>query len=205
MNFKVGAADRRCAARPHAALAGARRRSPGRAARRPANDREFPLCARRSPGRKRKSLVLEPRRIAARAHRAHGGDAGREGGGNGGYRVRFVSSVARAPSNRGGAERSCSRRRRSMIPPSNAYAAGRFRTIPRALRSTADPASALARDSMLPARRSQSAGSFSSTIDGARIAHLLGDAPVIAIEPRIPGENTLRSAATRTPIESRIA
>jgi ATP-dependent helicase HrpB len=132
---------------------------------------------------KRKIIVLEPRRIAARAsaeRMAH--TIGERVGETVGYRVRFGSKVSRATRIEVVTEGIFSRQILDD-PELSGVAAVLFDEFhERSL--DADLGLALARDAQVGLREDLRILVMSATLDGARIAKLLGDAPVIASEGR---------------------
>jgi ATP-dependent helicase HrpB len=152
-----------------------------------------------------KILVLEPRRIAARAAAARmAATLGEPVGETVGYRVRFGSKVSR-------------RTRIEVItegvftrlimddPALDGVAAVLFDEFhERSL--DADLGLALARDAQGGLREDLRLLVMSATIDGARIARHLGDAPVIASEGRaFPIETRYVGRDTNVPIEVQVA
>ena len=130
-----------------------------------------------------KIIVLEPRRIAARAsaeRMAH--TLGERVGETVGYRVRFGSKVSRATRIEVVTEGIFSRQILDD-PELNGVAAVLFDEFhERSL--DADLGLALARDAQTGLREDLRLLVMSATLDGARVAKLLGDAPVIASEGR---------------------
>jgi len=141
------------------------------------------VLAEQDWARDRKILVLEPRRLAARAAAERMAAAlGEKAGETVGYRVRFGSKVSR-------------RTRIEVVtegiftnlvvddPSLDGVAAVLFDEFhERSL--DADLGLALARDAQQGLRDDLKLLVMSATIDGARVAKLLGDAPVIASEGR---------------------
>ncbi len=143
-----------------------------------------PLALLEEPwARKRKIIVLEPRRIAARAsaeRMAH--TLGERVGETVGYRVRFGSKVSRATRIEVVTEGIFSRQILDD-PELDGVAAVLFDEFhERSL--DADLGLALARDAQTGLREDLRILVMSATLDGARVARLLGDAPVIASEGR---------------------
>jgi ATP-dependent RNA helicase HrpB len=153
----------------------------------------------------RKILVLEPRRIAARAAAARmAATLGEAVGETVGYRVRFGSKVSR-------------RTRVEVItegvftrlviddPTLDGVAAVLFDEFhERSL--DADLGLALARDAQRGLREDLKLLVMSATIDGARIATHLGDAPVIASEGRaFAVETRYLGRDTTAPIDAQVA
>jgi ATP-dependent helicase HrpB len=130
-----------------------------------------------------KIIVLEPRRIAARAsaeRMAH--TIGERVGETVGYRVRFGSKVSRATRIEVVTEGIFSRQILDD-PELTGVAAVLFDEFhERSL--DADLGLALARDAQVGLREDLRILVMSATLDGARVAALLGDAPVIASEGR---------------------
>ena len=156
------------------------------------------------PNGGRKILVLEPRRIAARAAAERmAATIGEKVGDTVGYRVRFGSKVSR-------------RTRIEVItegvftrlvlddPSLDGVAAVLFDEFhERSL--DADLGLALARDAQRGLREDLRLLAMSATIDGARIARHLGDAPVIASEGRaFPVETHYLGRDAKTPIEAQV-
>ena len=131
----------------------------------------------------KKIIVLEPRRIAARAsaeRMAH--TLGERVGETVGYRVRFGSKVSRATRIEVVTEGIFSRQILDD-PELSGVAAVLFDEFhERSL--DADLGLALARDAQTGLREDLRILVMSATLDGARVAKLLGDAPVIASEGR---------------------
>jgi ATP-dependent helicase HrpB len=131
----------------------------------------------------RKIIVLEPRRIAARASAERMAQTlGERVGETVGYRVRFGSKVSRATRIEVVTEGIFSRQILDD-PELSGIAAVLFDEFhERSL--DADLGLALARDAQTGLREDLRILVMSATLDGARIAKLLGDAPVIASEGR---------------------
>jgi ATP-dependent helicase HrpB len=131
----------------------------------------------------KKIIVLEPRRIAARAsaeRMAH--TLGERVGDTVGYRVRFGTKVSRATRIEVVTEGIFSRQILDD-PELNGVAAVLFDEFhERSL--DADLGLALARDAQTGLREDLRILVMSATLDGARVAKLLGEAPVIASEGR---------------------
>jgi ATP-dependent helicase HrpB len=131
----------------------------------------------------KKIIVLEPRRIAARAsaeRMAH--TLGEKVGETVGYRVRFGSRISRATRIEVVTEGIFSRQILDD-PELNGVAAVLFDEFhERSL--DADLGLALARDAQTGLREDLRILVMSATLDGARVAKLLGDAPVVASEGR---------------------
>ncbi|HLH88779.1 MAG TPA: ATP-dependent helicase HrpB [Xanthobacteraceae bacterium] len=153
----------------------------------------------------RKILVLEPRRIAARAAAARmAATLGEPVGETVGYRVRFGSKISRRTRIEVVTEGVFTR----LIiddPTLDGIAAVLFDEFhERSL--DADLGLALARDAQRGLREDLKLLVMSATIDGARIAAHLGDAPVIASEGRaFAVETRYLGRAPQTPIEAQVA
>jgi ATP-dependent helicase HrpB len=131
----------------------------------------------------KKIIVLEPRRIAARASAERMAKTlGERVGATVGYRVRFGSKVSRATRIEVVTEGIFSRQILDD-PELSEVAAVLFDEFhERSL--DADLGLALARDAQTGLREDLRILVMSATLDGARVARLLGDAPVIASEGR---------------------
>ncbi len=131
----------------------------------------------------KKIIVLEPRRIAARASAERMAKTlGERAGETVGYRVRFGSKVSRATRIEVVTEGIFSRQILDD-PELNGIAAVLFDEFhERSL--DADLGLALARDAQTGLREDLRILVMSATLDGARIAKLLGDAPVVESEGR---------------------
>src|SRR6478736_9272027 len=155
--------------------------------------------------RDKKILVLEPRRLAARAAAARMASTLREQVGDTvGLRVRFDSKVTK-------------RTRIEIVtegvftrlvlddPSLDGIAAVLFDEFhERSL--DADLGLALARDAQLGLRPDLKLLVMSATLDGARVAALLGDAPVVESEGRAyPVETRYLGRDTRAPVERQVA
>src|SRR5207237_2333912 len=143
-----------------------------------------PLALLDEPWRKdRKIIVLEPRRIAARASAERMAQSlGERVGETVGYRVRFGSKVSRATRIEVVTEGIFSRQILDD-PELSGIAAVMFDEFhERSL--DADLGLALARDAQTGLREELRILVMSATLDGARVAKLLGEAPVIASEGR---------------------
>jgi ATP-dependent helicase HrpB len=143
-----------------------------------------PLALLDAPWAKgKKIIVLEPRRIAARAsaeRMAH--TLGQKAGEAVGYRVRFGSKISRATRIEVVTEGIFSRQILDD-PELNGVAAVLFDEFhERSL--DADLGLALARDAQLGLREDLRILVMSATLDGARVAKLLGEAPVVSSEGR---------------------
>ena len=173
--------------------------------RAPARRRAFPSCLLASLGRNdRRILVLEPRRLAARAAAERMAKTlGERVGETVGLRVRFGSKVSRKSRIEVVTEGIFAR----LIiddPMLEGVAAVLFDEFhERSL--DADLGLALARDVQQGLREDLRLLVMSATIDGARVAKLLGGAPVIAAEGRsFPVETRYLGRDTR-PIEPQTA
>jgi len=152
-----------------------------------------------------KIIVLEPRRIAARASAERMAQTlGERVGETVGYRVRFGSKVSRATRIEVVTEGIFSRQ---IIddPELSGIAAVLFDEFhERSL--DADLGLALARDSQTGLREDLRILVMSATLDGARVAKLLGDAPVVASEGRaFPVETRYLGRKADAPLERQMA
>jgi ATP-dependent helicase HrpB len=165
-----------------------------------------PLALLDAPWLKNKKIiVLEPRRIAARAsaeRMAH--TLGERVGETVGYRVRFGSKVSRATRIEVVTEGIFSRRILDD-PELTGVAAVLFDEFhERSL--DADLGLALARDAQVGLREDLRILVMSATLDGARVAKLLGDAPVISSEGRaFPVETRYLGRKADAPLERQMA
>jgi ATP-dependent helicase HrpB len=165
-----------------------------------------PLALLDAPwARGKKIIVLEPRRIAARAsaeHMAH--NLGERVGGTVGYRVRFGSKVSRSTRIEVVTEGIFSRQILDD-PELSGIAAVLFDEFhERSL--DADLGLALARDVQTGLRDDLRLLVMSATLDGARVARLLGEAPVIASEGRaFAVETRYLGRKTDAPLERQMA
>jgi ATP-dependent helicase HrpB len=153
----------------------------------------------------RKVIVLEPRRIAARASAERMAKTlGERAGETVGYRVRFASKVSRATRIEVVTEGIFSRQILDD-PELTGVAAVLFDEFhERSL--DADLGLALARDVQTGLREDLRILVMSATIDGARIAKLLGDAPVIESKGRsFPIETRYLGRKLDAPIERQMA
>jgi ATP-dependent helicase HrpB len=153
----------------------------------------------------KKIIVLEPRRIAARAsaeRMAH--TIGERVGETVGYRVRFGSKISRATRIEVVTEGIFSRQILDD-PELSGVAAVLFDEFhERSL--DADLGLALARDAQTGLREDLRILVMSATLDGARVARLLGDAPVIASEGRaFPVETRYLGRKADAPLERQMA
>src|SRR5262249_13884609 len=165
-----------------------------------------PLVLPREPWiRNRKILVLEPRRLAARAAADRmAATVGEAVGDTVGYRVRFASKVSRHTRIEIVTEGIFT----NLIlndPSLEDVAAVLFDEFhERSL--DADLGLALARDAQQGLRQDLRLLVMSATLDGARVGALLGDAPVIVSEGRaFPVETRYLGRDPRTPIERQVA
>jgi ATP-dependent helicase HrpB len=150
-----------------------------------------------------KILVLEPRRLAARAAAERmASTLGEKVGGTVGYRVRFGSKVSRSTRIEVVTEGIFTR----MIvddPSLEGVAAVLFDEFhERSL--DADLGLALAREAQQGLREDLKLLVMSATIDGARIAALLGDAAVIESQGRAFPVETRHVSRDQTPIEAQV-
>ncbi|PWB58772.1 MAG: ATP-dependent helicase HrpB, partial [Bradyrhizobiaceae bacterium] len=152
----------------------------------------------------RRLIVLEPRRLAARAAAERmARTLGEPVGATVGYRVRFGSRVSRRTRIEVVTEGVFTR----MLlddPELAGVAAVLFDEFhERSL--DADLGLALARDAQQGLREDLRLLVMSATLDGARVAHLLGEAPVIASEGRaFPVETRYLGRDPRAPIEAQM-
>jgi ATP-dependent helicase HrpB len=165
-----------------------------------------PLALLDAPWAKgKKIIVLEPRRIAARAsaeRMAH--TLGERVGETVGYRVRFGTKVSRATRIEVVTEGIFSRQILDD-PELNGVAAVLFDEFhERSL--DADLGLALARDAQTGLREDLRILVMSATLDGARVARLLGEAPVVASEGRaFPVETRYLGRKADAPVERQMA
>ena len=153
----------------------------------------------------RKIIVLEPRRIAARASAERMAQTlGERVGETVGYRVRFGSKVSRATRIEVVTEGIFSRQILDD-PELSGVAAVLFDEFhERSL--DADLGLALARDAQTGLREDLRILVMSATLDGARVAKLLGDAPIIASEGRaFPVETRYLGKKVDAPLERQMA
>jgi len=153
----------------------------------------------------RKIIVLEPRRIAARASAERMAKTiGERVGETVGYRVRFGSKVSRSTRIEVLTEGIFSRQILDD-PELTGVAAVLFDEFhERSL--DADLGLALARDAQIGLREDLRLLVMSATLDGARVAKLLGDAPVIASEGRaFPVETRYLGRKPDAPLERQMA
>jgi ATP-dependent helicase HrpB len=155
--------------------------------------------------RGRKIIVLEPRRLAARAAAARmAATLGEEVGGTVGLRVRFGSKVSRRTRIEVVTEGIFTR----LVlddPELSGVAAVLFDEFhERSL--DADLGLALARDAQQGLREDLKLLVMSATLDGARVARLLGDAPLVRSEGRaFPVVTHYLGRDPRAPVERQIA
>jgi ATP-dependent helicase HrpB len=165
-----------------------------------------PLALLDAPWAKgKKIIVLEPRRIAARASAERMAKTlGERAGDTVGYRVRFGSKVSRATRIEVVTEGIFSRQILDD-PELSGVAAVLFDEFhERSL--DADLGLALARDAQTGLREDLRILVMSATLDGARIAKLLGDAPVVASEGRaFPVETRYLGRKPDAPLERQMA
>jgi ATP-dependent helicase HrpB len=165
-----------------------------------------PLALLDAPwARDKKIIVLEPRRIAARASAERmARTLGERVGETVGYRVRFGSKVSRATRIEVVTEGIFSRQILDD-PELTGVAAVLFDEFhERSL--DADLGLALARDAQTGLREDLRILVMSATLDGARVAKLLGEAPVIASEGRaFPVETRYLGRKADAPLERQMA
>jgi ATP-dependent helicase HrpB len=151
--------------------------------------------------RGRKIIVLEPRRIAARASAERMAKTlGERTGETVGYRVRFGSKVSRATRIEVVTEGIFSRQ--ILDDPELRGAAAVLFDEFHERSLDADLGLALARDAQTGLREDLRILVMSATLDGARIAALLGDAPVVASEGRaFPVETRYLGRKIDVPLE----
>ena len=153
----------------------------------------------------RKIIMLEPRRIAARASAERmARTLGERAGETVGYRVRFGSKISRATRIEVVTEGIFARQILDD-PELNGVAAVLFDEFhERSL--DADLGLALARDAQTGLREDLRILVMSATLDGARVGKLLGDAPVVASEGRaFPVETRYLGRKADAPIERQMA
>ena len=153
----------------------------------------------------KKIIVLEPRRIAARASAERMAKTlGERAGETVGYRVRFGSKISRATRIEVVTEGIFSRQILDD-PELNGVAAVLFDEFhERSL--DADLGLALARDAQTGLREDLRILVMSATLDGARVAKLLGDAPVVESEGRaFPVETRYLGRKPDVPLERQMA
>jgi ATP-dependent RNA helicase HrpB len=153
----------------------------------------------------KKIIILEPRRIAARASAERMAKTlGERAGETVGYRVRFGSKISRATRIEVVTEGIFSRQILDD-PELNGVAAVLFDEFhERSL--DADLGLALARDAQTGLREDLRILVMSATLDGARVGKLLGDAPVVASEGRaFPVETRYLGRKPDAPLERQMA
>jgi ATP-dependent helicase HrpB len=153
----------------------------------------------------RKIIMLEPRRIAARASAERMAKTlGERAGETVGYRVRFGSKISRATRIEVVTEGIFARQILDD-PELTGVAAVLFDEFhERSL--DADLGLALARDAQTGLREDLRILVMSATLDGARVAKLLGDAPVVASEGRaFPVETRYLGRKPDAPLERQMA
>ncbi|WP_439407831.1 ATP-dependent helicase HrpB [Bradyrhizobium sp. DASA03076] len=153
----------------------------------------------------KKIIVLEPRRIAARASADRMAKSlGERAGETVGYRVRFGSKISRATRIEVVTEGIFTRQILDD-PELSGVAAILFDEFhERSL--DADLGLALARDAQLGLREDLRILVMSATLDGARVARLLGEAPVVESEGRaFPVETRYLGRKADAPIERQMA
>ncbi|MCK1738735.1 ATP-dependent helicase HrpB [Bradyrhizobium sp. 138] len=165
-----------------------------------------PLALLDAPwARDRKIIVLEPRRIAARASADRMAKSlGERAGETVGYRVRFGSKISRATRIEVVTEGIFTRQILDD-PELSGVAAILFDEFhERSL--DADMGLALARDAQTGLREDLRILVMSATLDGARVANLLGEAPVVESEGRaFPVETRYLGRKADAPIERQMA
>lgn len=165
-----------------------------------------PLALLDAPWLKGKKIImLEPRRIAARASAERMAKTlGERAGETVGYRVRFGSKVSRATRIEVVTEGIFARQILDD-PELGGIAAVLFDEFhERSL--DADVGLALARDAQTGLREDLRILVMSATLDGARVARLLGDAPVVASEGRaFPVETRYLGRKPDAPLERQMA
>ncbi len=165
-----------------------------------------PLALLDAPWLKGKKIImLEPRRIAARASAERmARTLGERAGETVGYRVRFGSKISRATRIEVVTEGIFSRQILDD-PELSGVAAVLFDEFhERSL--DADLGLALARDAQTGLREDLRILVMSATLDGARVGKLLGDAPVVASEGRaFPVETRYLGRKVDAPIERQMA
>ena len=165
-----------------------------------------PLALLDAPwARGKKIIVLEPRRIAARASAERMAKSlGERAGETVGYRIRFGSKISRATRIEVVTEGIFSRQILDdpELPDVAAVLFDEFHE--RSL--DADLGLALARDAQTGLREDLRLLVMSATLDGARVARLLGDAPVVASEGRAyPVETRYLGRKPNVPLERQMA
>src|SRR5262245_52155953 len=163
------------------------------------------VLARERWAQGKKIIVLEPRRLAARAAAARmAATLGEAVGETVGYRVRFGSKVSRKTRIEVVTEGVFTRMVLGDAGLDGVAALLFDEFHERSL--DADLGLALARDVQTGLREDLRLLVMSATIDGARVAKLLGDAPVIESHGRaFPVETRYRGRDARTPVERAVA
>jgi ATP-dependent helicase HrpB len=153
----------------------------------------------------KKIIMLEPRRIAARASAERmARTLGERAGETVGYRVRFGSKISRATRIEVVTEGIFSRQILDDPELSDVAAVLFDEFHERSL--DADLGLALARDAQTGLREDLRILVMSATLDGARVGKLLGDAPVVASEGRaFPVETRYLGRKADAPIERQMA
>ncbi|MDD1519877.1 ATP-dependent helicase HrpB [Bradyrhizobium sp. WBAH42] len=165
-----------------------------------------PLALLDAPWAKgKKIIVLEPRRIAARASADRMAKSlGERAGETVGYRVRFGSKISRATRIEVVTEGIFTRQILDDPELSDVAAILFDEFHERSL--DADMGLALARDAQTGLREDLRILVMSATLDGARVARLLGDAPVVESEGRaFPVETRYLGRKADAPIERQMA
>jgi ATP-dependent helicase HrpB len=165
-----------------------------------------PLALLDAPWAKgKKIIVLEPRRIAARASAERMAKTlGERAGETVGYRVRFGSKISRATRIEVVTEGIFSRQ--ILDDPELAGVAAVLFDEFHERSLDADMGLALARDAQTGLREDLRLLVMSATLDGARVAKLLGDAPVVESEGRaFPVETRYLSRKIDVPLERQMA
>jgi ATP-dependent helicase HrpB len=153
----------------------------------------------------KKIIVLEPRRIAARASAERMAKSlGERAGETVGYRVRFGSKVSRATRIEVVTEGIFARQ--ILDDPELAGVAAVLFDEFHERSLDADLGLALARDAQTGLREDLRLLVMSATLDGARVGKLLGDAPVVASEGRaFPVETRYLGRKADAPLERQMA
>jgi ATP-dependent helicase HrpB len=153
----------------------------------------------------KKILVLEPRRLAARAAAARmAATLGEAVGATVGYRVRFGSKISRATRIEVVTEGVFTRL--ILDDPSLAGVAAVLFDEFHERSLDGDLGLALARDAQQGLREDLKLLVMSATLDGARVGRLLGDAPVVESQGRaFPVETRYLGRDARAPIERQVA
>jgi ATP-dependent helicase HrpB len=165
-----------------------------------------PLALLDAPwARGKKLIVLEPRRIAARASAERMAKTlGERAGDTVGYRVRFGSKVSRATRIEVVTEGIFARQ--ILDDPELSHVAAVLFDEFHERSLDADLGLALARDAQTGLREDLRILVMSATLDGARVARLLGDAPVVASEGRaFPVETRYLGRQVDAPLERQMA